>query len=46
MPAVVVNGRYLIALSMAAYVDGEKKKYVLFFKNVDLLIAQESRAKR
>jgi thiol:disulfide interchange protein DsbA len=43
VPAVVVNGRYLIALSMAAYADGDKKRYDLFFKNIDLLIAQARR---
>jgi thiol:disulfide interchange protein DsbA len=43
VPAVVINGKYLIALSMAAYSDGDKKKYDLFFRNVDQLIAQAPR---
>ena len=40
VPAVVVNGRYLIALSMAGYSAGDKKNYDLFFANIDRLIAQ------
>jgi thiol:disulfide interchange protein DsbA len=43
VPAIVINGRYLIPLSMAAYADGDKKKYELFFKNIDQLIAQSRR---
>ena len=43
VPAVVINGRYLIALSMAGYSDGDKTKYDLFFRNVDQLIAQARR---
>jgi thiol:disulfide interchange protein DsbA len=43
VPAVVINGRYLIALSMAGYSDGDKKNYDLFFRNIDQLIAQARR---
>jgi len=43
VPAVVINGRYVLALSMAAYSDGDKKKYDVFFRNVDQLIAQTRR---
>jgi thiol:disulfide interchange protein DsbA len=43
VPAIVVSGRYLIALSMAGYSDGDKKKYELFFRNVNQLIAQARR---
>ena len=43
VPAVVINGRYLIALSMAGYSDGDKKNYDLWFRNIDQLIAQAGR---
>ncbi|HEY5292110.1 MAG TPA: thiol:disulfide interchange protein DsbA/DsbL [Burkholderiales bacterium] len=43
VPAVVINGRYLIALSMAGYSDGDKKNYDLLFRNIDQLIAQARR---
>jgi thiol:disulfide interchange protein DsbA len=43
VPAVVINGRYLIALSMAAYADGDRKNYDLWFRNIDQLIAQARR---
>lgn len=43
VPAVVINGRYLIAPSMAAYSDGDKKHYDVFFRNIDQLIAQARR---
>jgi thiol:disulfide interchange protein DsbA len=40
VPAVVINGRFLIALSMAGYSNGDSKNYELLFKNIDQLIAQ------
>lgn len=43
VPAVVVGGRYVIAPSMAAYSDGDKKNYDLLFTNIDQLIAQARR---
>lgn len=43
VPAVVINGRYLIAPSMAGYSDGDKKNYDLLFRNIDQLIAQARR---
>lgn len=43
VPAVVINGRYLIAPSMAGYSDGDKKNYDLFFSNIDQLIARARR---
>jgi thiol:disulfide interchange protein DsbA len=43
VPAVVINGRYLIMPSMPAYSDGDKKNYDLLFRNIDQLIAQARR---
>lgn len=43
VPAVVINGRYLIAPSMARYSGGAKKNYDLLFRNIDQLIAQARR---
>jgi len=43
VPAIVINGRYLIALSMAGYSGGDEKDYELLFRNIDQLIAQARR---
>jgi thiol:disulfide interchange protein DsbA len=43
VPAVVINGRYLIAPSMAAYSGGDKKDFDLLFRNIDELIARALR---